>query len=123
MSEALILFIYAVTCYGIANTIIYARGPFHIFEKMHEWAKKIHPQLDEMLSCFICFDWWLGFLFGALDLFLLTSIAVTPMSLIGLPTQYWYASIFLDGAFTSGMVWLINTVQEALERSSNGSGD
>ena len=34
----LILFIYVIICYGIANTIIYANGPFHCFVKMHEIA-------------------------------------------------------------------------------------
>ena len=32
----LILFIYVIICYGIANTIIYAHGPFHCFDKMHK---------------------------------------------------------------------------------------
>ena len=122
MSAALIIFIYLVACYGIANTIIYARGPFHIFDALHEMAKKIHPQLEEMLSCFICLDWWIGFAFSLLDTFVLTGIAFTPMALLGLPLEYWYVSMFLDGAFTSGAVWLINTVQDALERS-NSDGD
>lgn len=123
MSSGLILLIYTVMCYGLANTLIYARGPFHIFDAMHKIANKIHPQLEEMLSCFICLDWWIGFLFGALDIFVFTSIAFTPMGLIGLPLEYWYVSVFLDGAFTSGAVWLINTVQDALERSNGNGGD
>ena len=36
----IVLFIYMIICYGIANTIIYANGPFHCFVKMHEIAKK-----------------------------------------------------------------------------------
>ena len=117
----LILLIYIIICYGIANTIIYANGPFHCFVKMHEVAAKIHPHLEEMLSCFICSGWWLGFFMSLLNLFVFTSIAFTPLTMIGLPMEYWYISVFFDGAFVSGSNWLINTVQEALERSnSNG---
>jgi len=115
----LILVIYMIVCYGIANTIIYANGPFHCFVKMHEIAKKIHPQLDEMLSCFICSGWWLGFGMSALNLWILPSVILTPMIMIGLPLEYWYVTIFLDGAFVSSSNWLINTLQEALERSNN----
>lgn len=114
----LILFTYIIICYGIANTIIYAHGPFHCFDKMHEIAKKIHPQLDEMLSCFICSGWWLGFGMSALNLLLFPTILLTPMVFINLPFEYWYITIFLDGAFVSSTNWLINTIQEALERSN-----
>lgn len=115
----LILFIYAIICYGIANTIIYANGPFHCFVKMHEIAKKIHSQLDEMLSCFICSGWWLGFIMSALNLYFIPSIAITPMIMIGIPMKYWYVTIFFDGAFVSGSNWLINTIQNYLETNSN----
>ena len=118
----LILVIYMIVCYGIANTIIYANGPFHCFAKMHEIAKKIHPQLDEMLSCFICSGWWLGFGMSALNLWILPSVILTPMIMIGLPLEYWYVTMFLDGAFVSSSNWLINTVQNYFETNSNSNG-
>jgi len=114
-----ILFIYMVVCYGIANTIIYANGPFHCFVKMHEIAKRIHPQLDEMLSCFICSGWWLGFGMSAFNLIFLPTMALTPMMMVGLPLSYWYITVFLDGAFVSSSNWLINTLQNYLETNSN----
>ena len=113
-----IMIIYIIICYGIANTIIYAHGPFHCFDKMHEIAYKIHPQLEEMLSCFICSGWWIGFLFSTLNLLFIPSIAITPMMMIHLPMKYWYATIFLDGAFVSSSNWLINTIQNYLETNS-----
>lgn len=115
----LILFIYMVICYGIANTIIYSHGPFHCFDAMHRIAKAIHPQLDEMLSCFICSGWWLGFFMSGLNILFAPEIRITPMNMIGLPIEYWYVTVFLDGAFVSGSNWLINTIQDALERSGN----
>lgn len=117
MYDTFTLFVYMIVCFGIANTIIYANGPFHCFVKMHEIAKRIHPQLDEMLSCFICSGWWLGFFMSAMNLLLLQDAPFTPMNIIGLPLEYWYITIFLDGAFVSSSNWLISTVQEAIERS------
>jgi hypothetical protein len=108
-----------VICYGIANTIIYSHGPFHCFDAMHRIAKAIHPQLDEMLSCFICSGWWLGFFMSGLNILFVPEIRITPMNMIGLPIEYWYVTVFLDGAFVSGSNWLINTIQDALERSGN----
>jgi len=118
MVSALILFIYMIVCYGIANTIIFAHGPFHCFDKMHQLAMKIHPQLEEMLSCFICSGWWIGFFFSALNFFFVPSLTLTPMMMCCLPFEYWYVTIFLDGAFVSGSNWLINTVQNYLESNS-----
>ena len=116
------LLIYILVSYGIANTIIYAHGPFHMFDKMHSLFEKIHPQLNEMFSCFICLPWWIGFTFSALNMLFVPSLALTPMMMLGVPLDYWYAIAFLDGAFTSGTVWIVNNIEEAFERS-NQSGD
>ena len=114
----IVLFIYMIICYGIANTIIYAHGPFHCFDKMHEIAQRIHPQLEEMLSCFICSGWWLGFAMSALNLWVLPTMAFTPMAMIDLPIKYWYFTMFFDGAFVSSSNWLINTLQNYFETNS-----
>lgn len=116
------LFIYMIVCYGIANTIIFAHGPFHCFDKMHEIALKIHPQLEEMLSCFICSGWWLGFLMSALNLLFLPTLALTPMMMLALPIKYWYVTVFLDGAFVSGSNWLINIIEDYLESNTPNNG-
>ena len=118
--QFLILFVYLFVSYGIANTIIYGHGPFHCFDKMHVLFEKIHPQLNEMFSCFICLPWWIGFFFSSLTLLFIPSLLFTPMSFVGLPIEYWYVTVFLDGAFTSGAIWFLNNVEEALERSNGG---
>ena len=119
----LILFIYIIICYGIANKKIYAHGQFHCFDKMHKIAKKIHPQLDEMLSCFICSGWWLGFGMSAFNLLVIPTISFTPMSMVYLPLEYWYITVFLDGAFVSSSNWLINTIQNYFETNSYEQGN
>lgn len=114
----MMVFIYMMVCYGIANTIIYANGPFHCFVMMHKVAKWIHPQLDEMLSCFICSGWWIGFGMSALNMLAFPWAHFTPMSMFMLPTEYWYVTVFLDGAFVSASNWILNNAEEALERSN-----
>lgn len=106
-------------CYGIANTIIYGNGPFHIFANMHRILGQYCPQLNELLSCFICLPWWLGFTFSFCDLFLAPNIAVTPFNVLLGGNAPWWVIMFLDGAFTSGGVWLINTIQDRIEKGFN----
>lgn len=112
------LVVYTLVCYGIANTIIYANGPFHVFAYMHKFCDKHLPQMEELLSCFICLPWWIGMVLSALDYFLLDTHVVTPMNNIMGDSEYWYAIIFIDGAFTTGIVWLINTIQSKYEKDA-----
>ena len=111
-----VVIVYLIMCYGIANTIIFANGPFHIFRHMHSFLDKRFSQLNELLSCFICLPWWLGIIFSALNWFLLPNLPVTPMNLIFGDYIPWYFVVFFDGAFTSGGVWIIHTIQESLEK-------
>lgn len=119
--ESIYLFIYIMVCYGIANTIIYAHGPFHIFDAMHNIARKIHPQLEELLSCFICSGWWLGFIMSAINLIWLQDISFTPMNMLHLPTDYWPLIVFFDGAFVSATNWLINVIEERIENNDSNN--
>ena len=49
---------------------------------------------------------------------LFISTPLTPMMILYNTVLPWYIIIFGDLCITSGSVWLINTVQEALERSN-----
>lgn len=109
-------FIYCILAYGLANTIIYSNGPFHMFVHMHKLAERIHPQLEEMLSCFICLPYWIGFTFSAVDALLVDGVSLTPMNMVFHGHLPWYIIMFLDGIFTSGAVWLINTLQAKWEK-------
>ena len=114
--------IYCILSYGLANTIIYANGPFHMFVYIHKWAGKIHPHLEEVLSCFICLPYWIGFAFSAFDSLLVENVSFTPMNMIFGDVVPWYAVMFLDGICTSGAVWLINTIQAKWEKEC-GDGE
>lgn len=115
--------VYCILAYGLANTLIYANGPFHIFAHMHRILPKIHPHLEEMFSCFICLPYWIGFFFSALDIFLFEDFSFTPMNICLGASCPWWLVILFDGIFTSGAVWLINTVQSKYEHDANRDGD
>ena len=110
------LVVYMFCAYGIANTVIYANGPFHVFAKMHQWAGRNCPQLEEMLSCFICLPWWIGFFFSGLNE-LFFNCPITPTRIVSSDVA-WYYAVFMDGAFTSASCWLINTIQDWFEQNT-----
>lgn len=113
------IFIYSIVAYGICNIIIFGNGPFHLIKKFHEYLKPKHPILNEMFSCFICLPTTMGFLFSAMNLLLLPTIAFTPMNMLVADKAMWPVIVFLDGMFTSGICWLIHTLQEMMERVDN----
>ena len=110
------LLIYTLCVYGIANTIIYANGPFHVFERMHRYAGKHYPIMEEMLSCFICLPWWIGFAVSGMNEIFLNE-CVTPSRMIS-EGMAWYVAVFADGAYSSAACWLINTVQDWFEKNT-----
>jgi hypothetical protein len=113
-----IILAFSIVSYAISNMFVFAMGPFHIFDKIRNTAKKIHPQLEELFSCMICFPTWVGMGLSAVNLIFLPYYSFTPFNLI-LPGSEWYIIILLDGFFASGSTWLIHTVQEAIERTNS----
>lgn len=117
-SEWVIIFIFSIVAYGISNHFVYAHGPMHLYDKIRDIAAKIHPNLGELFQCMICFPTWVGFILSAANSWLLPTLELTPMMLVLGSFAPWWIIMVLDGFFASGIVWLINTVQEALERSN-----
>lgn len=118
MSNWALLFIFSITAYAVSNHFVYAHGPFHIYDKIRDVATKIHSNLGELFSCMICFPTWVGMFASLGNMFFLPSVALTPFMILLYGAAPWWMIMILDGFFTSGIVWLINTLQEALERSS-----
>jgi hypothetical protein len=50
---------------------------------------------------------------------LLPTLKLTPFMLLLSGSAPWWVIMILDGFFASGVVWLIHTFQEAMERSGN----
>lgn len=111
------LIIYFLLAYGICNIIIFANGPFHIFEKMHSFLSDKYPVMEEMMSCFICLPTWCGFFLSAINLIFFPLVPFSPMNMLMLDKSLWAFIIFFDGILTSGGCWLIHNFQEMMERS------
>jgi hypothetical protein len=94
---------FALACYGMTNILVWGS----IFENQRTWIKKHSKFFGDLISCTLCTGTWVGFF----------------MSLVlgGLTNQYfnvpWYISLFIDGMFSAGSVWLINSMSEFLEEN------
>lgn len=105
--------------YGLSNAIIYTDGPLFIFDKFRNIMNKFPSNIGHAYECSICFPFQLGILFSLINLVLLPQYCFIPSYYILHDTTYWYLMIFLDGAFFSGINWLIHTFQEMCERIDN----
>lgn len=109
---------YIIFAYGLSNMVVYARGPFGIFEWWRGFAHNIDEHFGEMFSCMICFPTWAGIGSSVIDL-LFKSFAFTPFNIILGTLAPWWLIIILDACFTSGIVWLLDQFETALERHGN----
>lgn len=115
---ALITFLgYIFAAYGLANMIVYASGPFRIFERWRNFTHSIHEQVGELFTCMMCLSTWIGLGLSAADIWLVPSIAFTPFNMV-FGGSHIILTLLLDMSFTSGMVWVIHQAEEALERSN-----
>lgn len=97
------LFIFALICYGASNIMVYGS----IFEKWRIfWLKNNVNGLGKLFTCMLCFSFWVGVVFS----YFIWSPTLTNSITSGL------ISHFLDGILASGIVWLIHTFQESLEK-------
>ena len=118
MSSWVVIFIFSIVSYAISNHFVYAHGPAHIYDKIRDIANKIHSNLGELFSCMICFPTWVGFILSLCNSFFYPTLVLTPFMLLLGTVAPWWVIMILDGFFASGIVWLIHTAQEALERSN-----
>lgn len=110
---------YIFVMYGLTNLLVYGSGPFNILQKFRDFMGKIHQTFGDMLDCMMCTSANVAWITSAANILFLPNIHLTPFNSFGYPLDYWYIIIFFDMCFTSGVVWLIHTLQEYLEKSSN----
>lgn len=122
MNAWVAIFAFSILCYAISNQFVYAHGPMHMYDYIRATAAKIHPNLGELFECMICFPTWCGFALSAFNYWFCPTVLFTPMMILGYGAMPWWIIMLLDGFFASGIAWLINTVQEALERSNQDNG-
>ncbi len=101
------LLIFLLVCYGACNNLIFGSA----FEGFRNFLEKFGTggySLYKLFTCFMCLGTWMGFVISAILIYTGTA---TPLAVIN-P----YLSVFLHGLLSAGGVWIIHTVQEALER-------
>lgn len=116
------ILIYFLFAYGLSNLLVFGMGPYDLLDKIRIYSKKIFGKLGNMLDCMMCTSANIGWIVSLLNIFLIPIVPFTPMMILYGTVLPWYALIFGDLCITSGAVWLINTVQECLERANNGQG-
>lgn len=104
--------IFTLICYGACNNLIYGS----VFEGFRNRLAKFGTSgysLFKLFTCFMCLGTWMGFAvsalfayFGYANLTPVGSLGVTNLPLL----------IFMNGLLAAGGVWLLNTLQDALER-------
>lgn len=107
------LLIYSITCYGITNIMVFS----HMFKKWRNFWDRVNPNFfGKLFNCPMCLGLWVGIIL-TLILILFGGTSLSPFISGGIKNNY--ISIFLDGCFSSGIVWLLHTLQEKWEFREN----
>lgn len=98
------LLFFAFSSYGMTSILVWGS----LFNSTREWIKKHSKFFGDLISCTLCTSTWVGFF----------------MSLVlgGLANRYfnnipWYVCMFIDGMYSAGIVWFINSMSEFLEEN------
>ena len=105
-------FIFILICYGACNNMIYGS----IFEGWRNFLSKFGTggySLYKLFNCFMCLGTWMGFAI-TLIMGVFGYGKFTPTGSLGIENIY--LMMFLNGLLSSAGVWLIHTLQEALEQ-------
>ena len=122
MSGGMLIFLYSIVAYGACNVIAFGSGPFRIFERLREWADGISEHFGSLFGCMMCLPTNFGILCSIFNWFLIP-VAFTPFNIVFAGTSLWWLAMLCDGAFTTGIVWLIHTVQEHIENKTTITGE
>lgn len=116
------MFCYIIAAYGLANMLVYGNGPFDIIDKFRNLCNKISSMFGKMLDCMMCTSANIGWVVSCIDLFLIKQTSFTPFNILfESDLSLWYLIILFDLFFTSGIVWLLHSLQEFLESFKNQS--
>lgn len=116
MNDTMIIIMYLLMAYGLTNLIVFGKGPFDLLVTFRTIMGKISYTFEDMLSCMMCTSANVGWILSLLNILFLPSLRLTPFNIIIDNNNLWYLIIILDMTLTSGVVWLIHSVQEMCER-------
>lgn len=112
------ILIYSICVYGFCNVMVYGAGPFNVLEKFRIAIAKIHRTFGDLMSCMMCFPTTVGFALSILNILVFPTFSLTPGFVLVQSLELWPIIIFIDMFFTSGIVWLLHTLQEMMERKN-----
>jgi hypothetical protein len=95
------LIFWMIAAYGISTILVYGR----IFDKPRAWLIQNSSFFGEMIQCMLCTSMWVGMFLSLV---------------IGLSKEYFHflhLNIIIDGGFTAGAVWAINSIIEWFEEN------
>ena len=100
----MILLFWIIAAYGMTSILVWGS----IFESTREWIKKHSKFFGDLISCTLCTSTWVGFFLSIV--------------LGGLTNHYfnnvpWFICMFLDGMFSAGGVWALNSIIEWYEEN------
>jgi hypothetical protein len=111
------LIVWSLLAYGITNIGVYGK----IFNSPRTWLTQRSSFFRGLLGCMMCLGMWVG-MFLSVTLYSPTSL-IYDMDTIMFRTIEMgnftdYLCIVFDGFLSSGIVWLIHTIQEWFERGN-----
>lgn len=113
------ILMYLLFSYGLSNMLVFGMGPYDLLDRIRIYSKKIFGKLGNMLDCMMCTSANIGWVVSLLNILFLPTISLTPMMILYGSILPWYVLIFGDLCITSGAVWIVNAIVEALERSNS----
>lgn len=119
ISNGLIIFLYCIVAYGLSNMVVFASGPFKIFERIRNFADSISEHFGQLFKCMICFPANIGWVFSIINWFFIP-FSFTPFNLILMGTNLWWLAMIGDCCFTSGIVWIIHNIESFFESIAEG---
>lgn len=117
------LFLFILIAYGISNILVFGS----IFKGWRTFWTTISPNFfGTLFNCMICLPTYIGF-FGSWLVWsptLAYGVVTESVNFLGLFSfSPKVISVFLDGCLASGAVWLVHSIQEALERHNTNPVD
>lgn len=100
--------IFILICYGACNNLIFGS----LFAGFREFLMRMGTggySLYKLFTCFMCLGTWMGF---AVSIIYMKFGMVLPLT-----SNNTLTTIFLHGLLSTGGVWILHTLQEALERA------
>ena len=99
------LIVFTLISYGASNIMVFSS----LFKKWREFWLRVSPNFfGELFTCMICLPFWWGVILSLI----VFSPAITYLGVTSI-----LLGVFLDGCLSSGIVWLLHTVQESIEKT------